>query len=68
MLWVHAGVLAGSSEEVIDGYVIHNDEHGISASWSGLDSESGIRDYIVSIGTSPGIHVYNYITLTKCGQ
>ena len=55
MMWVHAGVLAGTSEEVIDGYVIHNDEHGISASWKGLDPESGIRDYIVTIGTSPGV-------------
>ena len=57
---MHAGVLLGGSEELIEGYVIHNDENGIQASWRGRDVESGVKDYFVGIGTSPGkskIHV-----------
>jgi hypothetical protein len=54
MLYVHAGVLPGESEEVIDGVVLHNDPKGIVASWAGLDTESGIMKYQVAMGTSEG--------------
>ncbi|KAK2165039.1 hypothetical protein NP493_1368g00012 [Ridgeia piscesae] len=54
MIFVHAGVLSGESEELLDGYVIHNDENGIIASWSASDVESGIGEYLVGIGTKKG--------------
>ena len=60
MLLVHAGVLSAESEEVIDGYVLHNDPEGVLASWSGMDPESGIMEYRVAIGTTPGqTHLIN---------
>ena len=55
MLFVHAGVFIGEGEELIDGYVIHNDENGIQASWGAMDAQSGITGYYVGIGTEPGI-------------
>ena len=54
MMFVHAGVLLGESEELVDGYVIHNDENGIQASWGGRDAESGVKQYYVGIGTAQG--------------
>ena len=55
MLFVRAGAINGESEEVEDGYVIHNEHEGIWASWFGRDFESGVEYYMVSIGTRPGI-------------
>ena len=54
MLYSHAGVLSGNSEQLIDGLVIHNNPVGIRASWDGSDPESGITEYKVAIGTSVG--------------
>ncbi|XP_066300154.1 uncharacterized protein [Branchiostoma lanceolatum] len=54
MLYVLVGVLDGSAEEKIDGYVWQADPEGIQASWLAVDGESGIQDYWVSVGTSPG--------------
>ena len=54
MTYVHAGVLNGESEELIDGYVLHNDPDGIKASWGATDLQSGIVEYLVAIGTSIG--------------
>ena len=54
MIFVHAGVLLGESEELVDGYVIHNDENGIQASWAGRDVESGVKEYYVGVGTAQG--------------
>ncbi|XP_078664148.1 uncharacterized protein LOC144907219 [Branchiostoma floridae x Branchiostoma belcheri] len=54
MLYVLVGVLDGGSEEEIDGYVWQADPEGIQASWLAVDGESGIQDYWVSVGTSPG--------------
>ena len=54
MLYSHAGVLSGDSEQLIDGLVIHNNQVGIRASWDGSDPESGITEYKVAIGTSAG--------------
>ena len=58
MLFVHAGVLLGESEELVDGYVVHNDENGIQASWGAMDGESDISEYFVGIGTAEGKHLY----------
>ncbi|KAI8485717.1 hypothetical protein Bbelb_365510, partial [Branchiostoma belcheri] len=55
MLYVLVGVLDGGSEEEIDGYVWQADPGGIQASWLAVDGESGIQDYWVSVGTSPGV-------------
>ena len=33
--------------------ILHDDQNGMRVSWSGRDSESGIRDFLVAIGT-PG--------------
>ena len=54
MRFVHAGVLSGASEELQGGYVVHNDETGIRASWGAIDVESGIMEYFVGIGTAKG--------------
>ena len=54
MLYVHAGVLTSESEEVIDGVVLHNDPTGILASWKAIDPESGVKQYVVAVGTGPG--------------
>lgn len=54
MSFVHAGTLLGESEELIDGYVIENDENGIQASRGAENGESDISEYFVGIGTSEG--------------
>ena len=54
MLYVHAGVVSGESEEVVDGFVWQNNQEAIQGSWKAMDSESGILEYRVSIGTSEG--------------
>lgn len=51
---MHAGALLGESEELIDGYVVHHNEDGIQASWTAIDVESGIQEYLVGIGTARG--------------
>ena len=53
---MHAGALLGESEELIDGYVVHNNQDGIQASWTAVDLESGVREYLVGIGTAEGIY------------
>ena len=57
MLYVKAGVLGEETEEVIDGYVRQNNPSGILGSWRGMDPESGIRGYRVSVGTAPGLYI-----------
>ncbi|CAH1250560.1 FAT1 [Branchiostoma lanceolatum] len=54
MQYIRVGVLDGSAEEKIDGYVRQADPNGIQASWLAVDGESGIQDYWVSVGTSAG--------------
>ena len=54
MTFVHAGVLLGDAEELVNDYVVHNDEYGIAASWGAVDSESDISEYYVAIGTAEG--------------
>ena len=53
-MYVHGGVLGGQSEQLIEDHVIHNDPTSLPASWKGRDSESGIMEYLVAIGTGPG--------------
>ena len=54
MMYVHAGAINGESEELHEGHVIHNDKEGVWASWGGRDFESGVEQYLISIGTYPG--------------
>ena len=54
MMYVRAGVGGDVSEEVIDGFVQHNDENGLQVSWQAVDHQSGIMAYLVSIGTASG--------------
>ena len=61
MRFVHAGVLSGASEELQDGYVMHNDETGIQASWGAIDVESGIMEYYVGIGTAIGKGLISFV-------
>ena len=63
MLYVHGGVLAGESEELIDGVILHNDPAGIQASWAAVDLESDVKQYMVAIGTQPG----KFINITHLG-
>ena len=69
MLYVHAGVLPGESEEVIEGVVLHNNPEGIVASWAGLDTESGIVKYQVAMGTSEGMSdVSSSLKIRHCNE
>ena len=72
MTFVHAGVLLGDAEELVNDYIVHNDEHGIEASLGAVDSESDISEYYVSIGTAEGkVHCLcclQLIHLYKCAK
>ncbi|ESO82597.1 hypothetical protein LOTGIDRAFT_236952 [Lottia gigantea] len=54
MRWLHVGVFNGEIEEDIDGEVLQADKTGIKASWFATDDVSGIKDYSVAVGTTPG--------------
>ena len=51
VLQVHIGLLHEDEDLNEAGQVVHSDQHGILTSWSGRDSESGIVDFFVAIGT-----------------
>ena len=65
MSYVNAGVLSGS-ERVIDGTVLINDRSNLFGSWKGFDLESGIVEYIVGVGSSPGNHLKSLLMLMLC--
>ena len=54
MTFVHAGVVSGTPENLVDGYVHHSDLEGIYASWGAEDTISGISEYWVAIGSGEG--------------
>ncbi|XP_070573546.1 uncharacterized protein [Ptychodera flava] len=55
MRLVSIGVLSeDEEEEIIDGFVLQTDTEGIRAYWKATDFESGVVDYLLSIGTSEG--------------
>ena len=54
MTFVHAGVVSGTPENLVDGYVHHSDLEGIYASWGAEDTISGIAEYWVAIGSGEG--------------
>ena len=48
------------------GQILHDDQNGIRVSWWGRDSESGIKDFIVAIGT-PG-DIQSLLPFTSFGS
>ena len=52
--WFHVGTLTSGIEKKVDGYVWQADTSGIKAAWKADDHQSGITDYKVAVGTSPG--------------
>ncbi|XP_062596534.1 uncharacterized protein LOC134257978, partial [Saccostrea cucullata] len=52
--WLKIGTVGNSREHRVDGYVWVSDKKGIQASWLCKDHESGVIEYTVAIGTSPG--------------
>ncbi|XP_078660674.1 uncharacterized protein LOC144905141 [Branchiostoma floridae x Branchiostoma belcheri] len=55
ILFIHAGVLSGMDDEVLtNGFVVITNTGVLTASWLGLDGESGIDSYWISLGTTHG--------------
>lgn len=52
--WLRVGELVGDREEKINGYVWQADTSGIKAAWDTDDPQSGIKEYLVSVGTKKG--------------
>ncbi|CAG2187681.1 unnamed protein product [Mytilus edulis] len=52
--WLRVGALAGVNEDKFDGYVWQADTSGIKAAWLAVDPQSGIKEYMVSIGSHKG--------------
>ena len=38
----------------MDGYVWTNNPEGLKGSWKAVDAESGISEYLISVGVSEG--------------
>lgn len=55
VLWLKIGVVGDAKEQHIDGHVWQADRKGFQASWLCKDPESGITEYGVAVGTSPGL-------------
>ncbi|KAI8514390.1 hypothetical protein Bbelb_087140 [Branchiostoma belcheri] len=55
ILFIHAGVLSGmDDEELTNGFVVIANTGTLTASWLGLDGESGIDSYWIGLGTTHG--------------
>lgn len=54
MHWLHVGSLAGSVEDVVDGFVLQADTTGIKVAWAAEDPQSGIVQFKVAVGTTKG--------------
>lgn len=54
MHWLHVGSLAGSVEDVVDGFVLQADTTGIKVTWAADDPQSGIVHFKVAVGTTKG--------------
>ena len=52
MQYVHGGNIDGEAEEVINGYIYQNSRTTIQASWLAIDGQSGIKSYLVAVGTA----------------
>ncbi|VDI79784.1 Hypothetical predicted protein [Mytilus galloprovincialis] len=50
--WLHVGSLAGSVEDVVDGFVLQADTTGIKVAWAADDPQSGIVQFKVAVGTT----------------
>lgn len=56
--WLRVGALAGINEDKFDGYVWQADTSGIKAAWLAVDPQSGIKEYMVSIGSHKGMFLF----------
>lgn len=63
---VHIGLMKDEEELDENGNVLHDDQNGIRVSWSGRDSESGIKNYLIAIGTES--HTESVTTFTSYGD
>ncbi|CAH1794764.1 unnamed protein product [Owenia fusiformis] len=55
MKYVRIGVVDGEMEDLDEaGNVISTDNNGIQASWLAVDIETGVKEYNIAVGTSPG--------------
>lgn len=55
MMYVRAGVRGFSAERKKNGFVVSSKPDSLEAAWAGEDDETGIRNFLVSIGTQPGM-------------
>ncbi|XP_064646638.1 uncharacterized protein LOC135499666 isoform X2 [Lineus longissimus] len=51
VIGIYTGVNAGEDEEIYDDSVVQSDTKGILGSWKAKDTESGIQEYKVCVGT-----------------
>ncbi|XP_053407458.1 uncharacterized protein LOC123547213 isoform X2 [Mercenaria mercenaria] len=63
---VHIGLFKDEEELDEDGNILHDDQNGIRISWSGRDSESGIINYRIAIGTTDA--PYSILNFTDYGK
>lgn len=54
VIGIYTGVNAGEDEEIYDDSVVQSDTKGILGSWKAKDTESGIQEYKVCVGTKVG--------------
>ncbi|XP_071123199.1 uncharacterized protein [Mytilus edulis] len=52
--WLRVGELVGDREERVNGFVWQADTSGIKAAWEAVDPQSGIKEYLVAVGTRKG--------------
>lgn len=56
--WLRVGEIAGNSEDKFDGYVWQADTSGIKAAWFAVDPQSGIKGYMISVGSHKGMFLF----------
>ncbi|CAG2247498.1 unnamed protein product [Mytilus edulis] len=52
--WLHVNTLSDDVEQIVYGYVWQADTNGIKAAWRAIDHQSGIKNYKIAVGSSPG--------------
>lgn len=67
-MWLRVEVTGTGKEHKVDGYVWMSDKKGIQASWLCQDHESGVTGYMVAVGTSPGMYIFNIILILSIGE
>ncbi|XP_052081235.1 uncharacterized protein LOC127719259 [Mytilus californianus] len=52
--WLHVNTLSDDEGQTVYGYVWQADTNGIKAAWLSSDHESGVINYKIAVGSSPG--------------